>query len=294
MKPALAALLHNPLVWRGDQLARADDAVCSGFPELDRELPGGGWPKKALTELLHDAQGIGELRLLLPALGRLARSGETIVLVAPPYIPYAPALAACGIEPTRLWVVAAAESKDCWWAAEQVLHGDSAGALLFWPGSLNDQRLRRLQLAAQDGDTLAFVFAGTAAAAQASPSPLRLRLAAEKGRLRIDVFKRRGGVMARPLLLDISAESLALEGRQPALALAGGAPVIIDRLAAIRRVSFKPHYPIGGPAALIWNRALARADEGRSGARPDPRELGSRNRLHDDIVDRGARHGASA
>ena len=84
MKPALAALLHNPLVWRGDQLARADDAVCSGFPELDRELPGGGWPKRALTELLHDAQGIGELRLLLPALGRLARSGETIVLVAPP------------------------------------------------------------------------------------------------------------------------------------------------------------------------------------------------------------------
>ena len=64
MKPALAALLNNPLVWRGDRLALADDAVCSGFARLDRELPGGGWPKRALTELLHDAQGIGELRLL--------------------------------------------------------------------------------------------------------------------------------------------------------------------------------------------------------------------------------------
>src|SRR5690242_16793050 len=156
MKPALAALLNHPLVWRGDQLGRADDAVCSGFPELDRELPGGGWPKKALIELLHDVQGIGELRLVLPALGRLARAGETIVLVAPPQVPYAPALAACGIEPARLLVVVATESHDCWWAAEQVVRSGSVGALLFWPGSPSDRRLRRLQLAAQDGDTLVF------------------------------------------------------------------------------------------------------------------------------------------
>jgi cell division inhibitor SulA/protein ImuA len=277
MKPAVAALLNNPLVWRGDQLARADDAVCSGFAELDRELPGGGWPKRALTELLHDTQGIGELRLLLPALGRLARSGEAIVLVAPPHIPYAPAFVACGIEPERLFVVAA-EGKDRWWAAEQVLRADSVGALLFWPGSLNDQRLRRLQLAAQDSETLAFVFAGTAGAVQASPSPLRLRLTAKKGRLCIDVFKRRGGVMAHPLLLDVSIESAAGDRYRPTLALAGGAAAAIDRHAAIRTVSFKPRYPVGAPSALIWNRALARADEGRRGSRPDPREMGSRHR----------------
>ena len=294
MKPALAALLHNPLVWRGDQLPRADDAVCSGFSELDRELPGGGWPKRALTELLHDAQGLGELRLLLPALGRLAHSGETIVLVAPPYVPYAPAFAACGIEPARLRVVAAAESKDCWWAAEQVLRADSVGVLLFWPGSLNGQRLRRLQLAAQDSDTLAFLFAGTAAAAQASPSPLRLRLAAEKGRLRIDVFKRRGGVMVRPLLLDVSKASAAMERRQPVLTPARGAPAAIDRLASIRSMSFKPCYPVGGPSALIWNRALVRADEGRRGSRPDPREAGSRNRTRDDIVGRSTSRSVNA
>jgi len=292
MKPAVAALLNNPLVWRGDQLARTDDSVCSGFPELDRELPGAGWPKRALTELLHDAQGIGELRLLLPALGRLARSGETIVLVAPPHIPYAPAFAACGIEPARLFVVTA-EGKDRWWAAEQVLRADSVGALLFWPGSLNDQRLRRLQLAAQDSATLAFLFAGMAGAAQASPSPLRLRLAAGKGRLRVDVFKRRGGVMVRPLLLDVSTETSTAGRYHPALALAGGAPAAIDRLAAIRKVSFKPRYPVGAPS-LIWNRALARADEGRRGSRPDPRETGSRNRAHDVTADRSASHSTSA
>jgi hypothetical protein len=59
-------------------------------------------------------------------------------------------------------------------------------------------------------------------------------------------------------------------------------------------VSFKPHYPVGGPSALIWNRALARADEGRRGSRPDPREAGSRNRTHDDIVECSASRSADA
>src|ERR1700686_2703871 len=66
MKAALAELLHNPLLWQGDRLARAEDAVASGFAALDRELPGGGWPQASLTELLLDHQGIGELRLRLP------------------------------------------------------------------------------------------------------------------------------------------------------------------------------------------------------------------------------------
>lgn len=287
MKPALAALLHNPLVWRGDRLAQADEeAVGSGFAELDRELPGGGWPKRALTELLHDAQGIGELRLLVPALARLAQAGETIVLVAPPQVPYAPAIAACGIAPARVFVVAAADGKDRWWVAEQVLRANSVGALLFWPGELHEQRLRRLQLAAQDSAALAFLLAGTARAGQPSPSPLRLRLAAEQGRLRIDVFKRRGGVMARPLLLDFSLAGAATRRLSPAIASLGDVPAAGDRVAAIRTVSFKPRYPVGGPLAPIWNRALARADEGRRGARPDPRGAAPRLRRHDDAPDR--------
>ena len=97
MKPALAELLHNPLLWRGDQLARSEQTVPSGFVELDRALPGGGWPQTALTELLMDEEGIGELRLLLPALAHLAQGGESVVLVAPPHPPHAPAFAALSL-----------------------------------------------------------------------------------------------------------------------------------------------------------------------------------------------------
>jgi len=293
MKPALAELLHNPLVWRGDQLARIEQTVPSGLVELDRALPGGGWPQNALTELLLDEEGIGELRLLMPALQRLAQAGESIVLVAPPHLPHAPAIAAAGIDPAQVIIVAATEDKHRWWAAEQVLRANSVGALLFWPGSLGEQRLRRLQLAAQEGETLAFVFATTTRAAQPSPAPLRIRLSPAGARLRVDVFKRRGGVMSAPLLVDV-AGSLAFRAlrhcSEPALSLSKGQASreicgstphadsssciarlgITSRRSSVR-ASFNRRYPIGGREAKIWNRALARADEVRRVPRPDSR-----------------------
>jgi len=55
---------------------------------LDAALPSGGWPESALTEFLLPADGIGELRLLLPTLARLTQAARDIVLIAPPYLPY--------------------------------------------------------------------------------------------------------------------------------------------------------------------------------------------------------------
>jgi hypothetical protein len=268
MKPALAELLHNPLVWRGDSMARLDRAVPSGFPDLDRVLPGGGWPQGALAELLSEEEGIGELRLLLPALARLAQAGQGIVLIAPPHRPCAPAFAAAGIDPGRVLVVIAAEDKQRWWAAEQALRADSEGAVLLWPALSSEPRLRRLQLAAQEGEALAFVFASTTRAAQASPSPLRLRLSPAGERLRVDVIKRRGGVVSAPLLLNVRSGT----GRDvPVLAPAksrGPSPV---RHATPRALSFNRRYPVDGRETPIWNRALVRADEVRRVPGPDPR-----------------------
>jgi cell division inhibitor SulA len=281
MKAALAELLHNPLLWQGDRLARAEDAVASGFAALDRELPGGGWPQASLTELLLDHQGIGELRLVLPALKSLVRAGEWIALIAPPHVPYAPAFARHGIDPGRVIVVESAEEKNRWWSAEQVLRANSAGAMLFWPRAVNDAQTRRLQLAAQESQSLAFVFTGTARAAHPSPAPLRIRLSLVEQKLCIDVFKRRGGVMSRPLMLDMKA---GIENVQGAVMHAAdhAAPVTaivkpltrVDRVAVHRSTSFKPHYPVGGPQAHVWNRALSRSDEVRRVPGVDPRSVG--------------------
>ena len=175
-------------------------------------------------------------------------------------------------------VVESAEEKNRWWSAEQVLRANSAGALLFWPRAVNDAQTRRLQLAAQDSQSLAFVFTGTARAAHPSPSPLRIRGSLVEEKLRIDVFKRRGGVMTRPLLLDVSASSVniknpmshAMEDAVPATAIVK--PLMkIERLPIHRSASFKSQYPVGGPQAKIWNRALSRADEVSRVPGVDPR-----------------------
>jgi len=94
----LDALLQRPDIWRGDQLSAAVKAVPSGFAELDAQLAGGGWPQGALTELIMPRQGIGALRLLMPALAQLSQDDRWICWVAPPHIPYAPALANAGID----------------------------------------------------------------------------------------------------------------------------------------------------------------------------------------------------
>lgn len=274
MNPAVAQLLHNPLLWRGDAKARVGRTVASGFSELDRELPGAGWPQGSLTELLADREGIGELRLLLPALERLSRAGRWIALVAPPHLPYAPAFARAGVEPGRLIVIETSEEKNRWWGAEQVLRSDSAGALLFWPRSINDARLRRLAVAAQDTASIAFLFAGCERAALPSPASLRIRLSSVAGALRLDVFKRRGGVSVRPLRIDVAAAML------PAKRSEEGYLLRMDRRGPpVRRSSprgfspsFNRQYPVGMPTARIWNRALARADEGRRMPVPDPRD----------------------
>ena len=203
MSASLSALLEHPALWRGDDCARNVAAVASGFAALDRCLPGGGWPQGALTELFAPLTGIGELALLMPACARLTRAGRWVIFVAPPYIPYAPALAAAGLDLARLLLVRAQSSADRLWALEQALRQRHCGAALAWPQPLDDRSLRRLQLACEQGGSSAFLFLPERAALDASPAALRLALApAEDGRLDIRILKRRGGMLAHPIRVD--------------------------------------------------------------------------------------------
>src|SRR5437763_13293581 len=117
----LEEILRRHPVWRGGAALTAVPALATGFPDLDAELPGGGWPAGALTEILGRHEGIGELQLLLPALAALTSAGKRAVWLAPPHLPYAPALAAAGVDLANLVVVRAPGRHDALWAAEQAL-----------------------------------------------------------------------------------------------------------------------------------------------------------------------------
>jgi len=202
MPISFAALLDRPDIWRGQALSRAGaPTLPCGFPELEAELPGGGWPAGALTEILPAHEGIGELRLLGPALAGLSRRGLRLVWIAPPHLPYAPALAAAGIDVANLVIVRVASPKETLWATEQALASNACGAVLAWPRGAKYAELRRLQIAAEGGRAPAFLFRVPEAAGESSPAPLRIALGTSAGGLAVRVLKRRGVPLAQPILL---------------------------------------------------------------------------------------------
>ena len=205
---ALEEILQRRSVWRGAapsvSLGEAP-SVPSGFPALDRELPGGGWPAGELTELLGEREGIGELQLVLPALAALTGQGKRVAWLAPPHLPYAPALAAAGIDLTQLVVVRAPGRRDALWAAEQVLRAGRCHALLAWLSEVRYPELRRLAVAAGTGPACALLFRPRTAAA--TPSPACLRLALEPGPggqgLAVRILKRRGAPTEVPIPVPV-------------------------------------------------------------------------------------------
>jgi protein ImuA len=166
----------------------------SGWTELDAVLPGGGWQAGTVVELMPTATGIGELRLLLPALARITGAGRHVTLIAPPYIPFAPALSQHGVRLERVLVIQARQAEDTLWAAEQSLRCRSFGAVLAWPTKIRDREIRRLQLAAEAGGSTGFLFRSVDAARESSPAALRLKLRrTDSNALQVDVLKCRGG-----------------------------------------------------------------------------------------------------
>lgn len=201
----LQDLLRHPAIWRGDQLAQGMTAHSTGFAELDAQLPGGGWPAAGLTELQVPREGAGELSMLLPALARVTREHRWVVFVAPPYLPYAPALGQAGIDLSHYMLVRVQSLESRLWAIEQALRSGACGAVLFWANGLDEHHLRRLQLAAIEGDAMGFCF-DTQVRQRQVPSPVPLRLALRPGlgaQLEVEILKRRGGQVPVQLRLSL-------------------------------------------------------------------------------------------
>ena len=188
---SLDKLLEQRRVWKGRADVPVAAAQPTGHAQLDALLPGGGWPEAALSELLLAAPGAGELQLLWPTLARLTRAQERVVLVAPPFVPYAHAWLQAGVD-LRWLVLINTPEQEAQWATEQCLRSGSCGAVLCWPQRINDRGLRRLQLAAATGQTLGFACRSLREAA--NPSPAALRLAVDAWPRQVRILKSRGAL----------------------------------------------------------------------------------------------------
>jgi len=181
-------------LWRGDQIGAPLGATMpSGFAALDAELPGGGWPCNALTELLQPQPGVAEWRLLGDAVRRAVAAGRTLVVVAPPHAPHLPGLQHLGVDERHLVWVRADRPAERLWVTEQLIRANAAGLLLSWLPQARPEQIRRLQLCAQSCDAPVFLCRPVTAASEPSAAPLRLELRfGADWELQLRLLKRKG------------------------------------------------------------------------------------------------------
>ena len=229
----LARLLEHPAIWRGRSAARRVEVLPTGYAALDACLPGGGWPRTGLIEILVPRFGVGEIYLLLPALAALTRrpAARWCVWVAPPLEPYAPALIAHGAAIERMLVVRApaggslagrSVAPEALWAFEQTLGSGASDIALAWAartgaaaavtspaGSPRPRGIRRLHLAAERGKTLGVLFRPHRAAEESSAAILRVAVEAKGAGARVTLLKSRGGARGS---IDLSWQTTPATG----------------------------------------------------------------------------------
>lgn len=226
MKSIPEEVLRHPRIFRLTAGAAGSQAgLRTGYPQLDACLPGGGWPRAALNEILVARFGSGELQLVIPALVSLCAPGNSsdndmghrsensqensqenncgnseaywLTLISPPHIPYAPALASAGLDLARILVVRTRRSQDALWAAEQALRSGTCRAVLLWSEQADSRHLRRLQLAAEEGNCWGLIFRPDTVRKSSSPATLRLQLSTDELGTQLELLKVRGGRPAR-------------------------------------------------------------------------------------------------
>lgn len=201
-------------VWHAHALAGLQGAVVStGDAQLDAQLPGGGWPVGALVEVLQPHAVYCEWRLLCAALAHCGHG--PVVLVGAPFVPFVRGLQSQGLKSERLLWVPAQEPAARLWASEQALRCAEVDAVLAWLPQARSAQLRRLHIAAAEHQKLLFVMRPTHARNEASPAALRLHIAPGGSQtpgedvLAVEVFKRKGPALERPVRLPAQSAALA-------------------------------------------------------------------------------------
>lgn len=182
---------HEPSA-NSDHHGGTGPGLATGYASLDAQLDQGGWPLDSTIELLSDSNGLGAMGLFLPAMERLSEQQRWQAFIAPPYIPYAPLLAARGIDTRQVLLVHPKNRQDLLWSTEQALRSSTCSAVFSWLGSHDYSygELRKLQLAAAAGDSLAVLFRPNGAALNHAPASLRLQMREYR---RVHILKQRGG-----------------------------------------------------------------------------------------------------
>lgn len=187
--------IDSKLLWKASDKTKHHNrpSLDTGFAALNHLLAQRGWPLDGITELGLKNDGIGEIRLLLPAL--LRRSQYPIIFIAPPFLPYAPALEQFGLAPSHCLILKPSSLADTLWAAEQCLLADTSSNVLCWTGahSLQTKAIRRLELAVKKRQHWFVLLRQDSRLDEASNASLRMHVDLDRfGQLSLKVIKQTG------------------------------------------------------------------------------------------------------
>ncbi|WP_440053634.1 translesion DNA synthesis-associated protein ImuA [Pseudoalteromonas sp. T1lg65] len=209
MADFLNLLQRKHLVWRGRGHRHAMETISTGFKELDTALYG-GWPRHGMI-LVESLFGSGELRLLLPHLGQDERIK---VLIQPPSCIYAEALAYQGVRADELMLLECDSHKDALWSAEQCLKSGACGTVMLWHEQFEVAVVKRLQLAAEQGDCRLFALHNNAFMGSL-PIALSLSVKAQESGIQIEIKKHRGNFSHATVKLENRFYWPELQAHQP-------------------------------------------------------------------------------
>jgi hypothetical protein len=199
MNALLQQLQNRQLIWLANQTeAPYEHCQSTGFSALD-QLLGGGWPQHTVIEL-QSHSACAEVQLIQKALGQ---SGSDLlqVWINPPASLCAEYLLQQKRPLHQVLQLDAPRSADALWAAELCLKSGSCMDVLLWQNELNLTQLKRLQLAAAQGQSQLYLFRPTQAEQQLLPWALSLQLTPASSGLQIRILKRKGGWQQQELLL---------------------------------------------------------------------------------------------
>ncbi len=206
LPPALGELLPLRDAGTFGVQRAAGKAFSTGDVLLDAEI-GGGLPGGAITEIFGE-MGQGTWWLALNTLTQVRNKVCALIEPAGSFFP--PGAAALGVDLSRLLVVRENNRKRALWALERITREKSIGATLAAINKLTDTELRRLQLAAEASGQACILIRPPGELSRASWGALRLRVVAKPGRIVVETLRARGGVMPRPIEIELENDSLAV------------------------------------------------------------------------------------
>ena len=214
MQHFLLANLQNQIAQLQQARQSAGEPVSTGFAALDRLLPQGGLRRGTLVEWLA-AEGNGAVTLALRAAQEACREGGILVVTDRHRQIYPPAVGAYGLELSQVVFVHPRNRRDQLWVLNQSLRSRTVAAVLCWPEALDDRAFRRLQLSAEQGESLGLLMRPLSVRGHPTWSELQLVVEAlptlpERAkaprRLRVEVARSRNGPSGASVELEFDDE----------------------------------------------------------------------------------------